>query len=506
MASQGQRQRSRDTDSHLTAVEGVNNHSTTVPANPEKKKALLNNPLQTPEKTKKDKAKDEEAIVTANEKDSISEGSIKVKQLSWIEAAGLMFTEYIVIAILSFPSSYSVLGMAGGVIATVIIGLVVLYTSHVLWRFCMKHPDSTDICDLSARLFPARWRKVAWIATSVAFLLNNLFIMGLHVLSGSVALNTLSDHSTCTVVFSAAMAIIMFTLSLVRELNQVAILGFIAASTMFVAFLLCLIFLGVQAGPAGWSPGLPITVRAWAAPGTTFVAGFNAILNISYTFIGQILIPSYTADMSHPEDFPKALYLCTFLEIVVFTLGGAVGYHYIGDQYITSPAYGSLEEPFTKIVGAFTLPTLIVVGVLYSSITCRFLFLRLFEETSRHRIEHTVKGWASWIAIVAVVWIVAFVIAEGIPFFNELLSLMSTFFDWYFGFVMEGLAFFSIYKSRGGLWTSPLRKLETSFNVLIIMCGIFILGGGAYSSISAINDDFANGRVAGAFTCADNGF
>lgn len=64
--------------------------------------------------------------------------------------------------------------------------------------------------------------------------------------------------------------------------------------------------------------------------------------------------------MRNPEEFPKALYLCTFVEIVVFTLGGAVGYHYIGDQWMTSPAYGSLEEPYVKVVAAFTLPTLIV--------------------------------------------------------------------------------------------------------------------------------------------------
>ena len=38
------------------------------------------------------------------------------------------------------------------------------------------------------------------------------------------------------------------------------------------------------------------------------------------------------------SDFPKALYLCTFLEIVLFTIGGAVGYHFIGDEYMVSPA------------------------------------------------------------------------------------------------------------------------------------------------------------------------
>lgn len=52
-----------------------------------------------------------------------------------------------------------------------------------------------------------------------------------------------------------------------------------------------------------------------------------------------------------PEDFPKALYAVTSLEIIVFSLGGAIGYYHIGAEYVTSPAYGSLVQPYVKIVG-----------------------------------------------------------------------------------------------------------------------------------------------------------
>lgn len=96
----------------------------------------------------------------------------------------------------------------------------------------------------------------------------------------------------------------------------------------------CLFFsvFGVQDAPAGYIEGTTISIRAWAAPGTTFVQGFNAFLNIVYTFVGQILIPSYVDDMRQPEDFPKALYLVTSLEIIVFSLGGAIGYYHIGSE------------------------------------------------------------------------------------------------------------------------------------------------------------------------------
>lgn len=67
--------------------------------------------------------------------------------------------------------------MAGGVITTIIVGLTVLYTSHVLWRYCMAHPGSTDIIDLSSRLFPPRYRKIVYPIVAAMFLLNNIFIM-----------------------------------------------------------------------------------------------------------------------------------------------------------------------------------------------------------------------------------------------------------------------------------------------------------------------------------------
>jgi len=150
------------------------------------------------EKRNKSVKKDQEGETYIDEKASVGESTIKVKQLSWQQAAGCLSAEYVVIAILSFPSSYSyvgilslilsaclcsvpmdrVLGMAGGVIATLLVGLIVWYTGLVLWRYCMAHPGSTDIVDLSARLFPVKYRKVVTIVVSGMFLLNNLFIMG----------------------------------------------------------------------------------------------------------------------------------------------------------------------------------------------------------------------------------------------------------------------------------------------------------------------------------------
>jgi hypothetical protein len=59
--------------------------------------------------------------------------AIKYRTCSWYKTAALLFSEYICLAIMSFPYSYSVLGLVPGLILTVVIAGLVLYTSLVVW-------------------------------------------------------------------------------------------------------------------------------------------------------------------------------------------------------------------------------------------------------------------------------------------------------------------------------------------------------------------------------------
>ena len=212
----------------------------------------------------------------------------------------------------------------------------------------------------------------------------------------------------------------------------------------------------------------------------------NAFLNISYTFIGQITIPSFIAEMKEPKDFPKALWAVTICEIIVFSLTASIVYVYTGTQYNTSPAFGSLgNEIYKKVAFSFMIPTLIFLGVLYASVSARFVFFRIFEGT-RHKGSHTVIGWATWAGILALTWIVAFIIAEVIPFFSDLLSLMSSLFDSFFGFIFWGTAYMRMRRADYGPgWISRrgIRGLSGFIlNVILICIGLFMLSAGTYVS------------------------
>jgi hypothetical protein len=356
-----------------------------------------------------------------------------------------------------------------------------------------------------------RW---AWWFTAVMFILNNTFIQGFHCLTGAKYLNTMSNHGICTIGFSAIVAVVCFFASLPRTFNTLAQLGTASAFFTFVSVLLATIFAGIEAHPGGTPPDVwptlgPPTVLAIPAKGTTFVAGMNAFMNISYTFIGQITIPSFIAEMKEPKDFPKALWAVTIAEVILFSLVGSIIYAYTGTNYNVAPAFGSLgNELYKKVSFSFMIPTIIFLGVLYASVSARFVFFRLFAGT-RHLGNNTMVGWAGWAGILASTWVLAFIIAEVIPFFSDLLSLMSSLFDSFFGFIFWGVAYLRMRRADYGdkFFTSRgFRSIfGVVFNVVLIGIGLLFLSAGTYASVESIKIGYDQASFGGPFSCSNNG-
>ncbi|KAI5464984.1 transmembrane amino acid transporter protein-domain-containing protein [Mariannaea sp. PMI_226] len=434
---------------------------------------------------------------------------IQYRTCSWKKTAGLLFSEYIVLSIMSFPWSYSLLGLVPGLILTVVVASLVLYTSLIVWDFCLRHPEVRDVCDISQMIW---WnKKWAWWWTASMFVLNNTFIQALHVLVGAIYLNTMTEsiaiHACRTVLFAAAITIVSWLGSLPRTFNMLSKLGFGSAFFTFISVLLATAFAGAQGKPAGYPlKGEPI-ISVWTPSTTTLVTGMSAFMNMSYTFIGQTTLPSFIAEMRDPRDFPKALWACTIAEIITFSVVGSVIYVYTGDQYMVTPAFGILKDTYKKVSYSFMVPTIIFVGCLYASVTGRFIFFRIFKD-SKHVKEHTLKGWFWWSALLLIIWIASFLIAEIIPFFSSLLSVMSSLFNCWFGFIFWGVAYFRMRHSdlKIGRARQPiLDALSVALNIIIILTGFLYLTLGTYVSVQGIIDEFEAGAVGGVFSCKSNG-
>ena len=85
---------------------------------------------------------------------------IKERSLTLFQTVCVLLVQFIAVVVLAFPWSFAILGLAGGLLTCLLVGLSTIYSVHILWRFCMLHPDVRDLCDLAYHLFGKS--RVAW--------------------------------------------------------------------------------------------------------------------------------------------------------------------------------------------------------------------------------------------------------------------------------------------------------------------------------------------------------
>lgn len=421
---------------------------------------------------------------------------------------------------------YRVLGWVPGIITMVVAGILFWITSITMHKFIMKHPQIKDIC--KSPLIPQSQNlnrqpstrnshltgdfgyyafgksRIAYEFTAFMLLANNIILIGFHVLTGAKVLNTLSDHSLCTVVFSVITTLIGVIMSLPRTLNHVSFMSMFSAFCMGIAILLFLIFAGIEDAPGFGYGGAypkqgPVKTYTFPQKGTDWIACMNAVLNITFLWVPQILFPTFISEMEKPQDFPKALAVLAAISTFLFIVPPAIGFRYLG-QYSTAPAFGSLGvTAYKKGSFAFVIVPTLVIGVIYANVTAKFIYFRILG-TSHHAHSNTAVGWGIWGAVMVFIWAIAFIFAEVVPSMGDFLSLLGAAFDSFFGFIFFAVAYWQLYK--GKLWNGVGRSVLTVVHIFVMLCGLFLLGPGLYAAVKAIIADYAGGTKP-AFSCAN---
>ncbi|KAJ5465900.1 hypothetical protein N7530_009687 [Penicillium desertorum] len=412
------------------------------------------------------------------------EHDIKLRTMSWQKTACLLAGEQVCLAIMAQSWSLSVLGWVPGIITMVLCGLFFWVTSITMHKYIMKHPHIMDICDFGYHVFGQS--QAAYVFSAFMMLANNILLIGFHVLTGAKVLNTLSDHSLCTAVFSVIVAIMGIVMSMPRTLQHVSFMSMFSSACMGIAIILFLVFAGIEEAPFYGSKGSyptegPVKTYAFPRPGTTWVACMNAVMNITFIWVPQILFPTFISEMEKPQDFPKALAALAAISAILFIVPSAIGFRYLG-QYATAPAFGSLGVvSYKKASFGFVIVPTLVIGVIYANVTGKFIYTRILGK-SRHSHSHTVIGWSI------------------IPSMGDFLSLLSAAFDSFFGFIYFAIAYWQL--NRGSLTKGRRQTAMTVLNAFIMVVGLFLLGPGLYAAVEAIIADYS-GSITPAFTCAN---
>lgn len=406
-----------------------------------------------------------------------AQGSAHFHRLGWKRLAIVTIVEAVALGALSLPSAYHTLGMFPGVFLTITIGMLSIFTSYIVGQVKLAHPHVANYAEAGRLLF-GRYGRIGYEIFGAALVLELVMVVGSHALTGSIALVDINGGHVCSIVFSAVSAIILLILAIPPSFTEVAILGYIDFVSILAAIGITVIATGIQAnsGPGGLSG---IEWSAWPREGVTFSEAFVAVSNIIFAFsfaIGQF---SFMDEMHTPTDYMKSIWASGFIQIAIYTLTGALCYAFIGPS-VQSPALLSAGPLISKIAFGVAIPVIFISGSINSTVALRYIHGRMYKN-SHLKYINTPMGWASWIILVVVFTIIAWVIAEAIPIFSDLLSLASALFVSGFSFYIPAIMWFTLLCK--GKWFARENILISLGSILAFIVGAVTLVAGTYSTI-----------------------
>lgn len=297
-------------------------------------------------------------------------------------------------------------------------------------QFKQRYPQVHSMGDAGELLMGAFGRELFFFGQ----LLFMIFLMASHILTFSVLFNTITNHGTCTIVFGVVGLIVSCICALPRTSSKLFIMSTVSAVSILVATITTMISIGVQA---------PDDVVNEITTSPSFSEAFLAVTNIVFAFIAHVAFFGIMSEMEDTTQFPRSLAMLQGVDTTLYIVTAMVIYCYAGPD-VESPALSSAGPVMKKVAYGLAIPTVlntprlhfllmpnltsyqvIVAGVVFGHVASKYIYVRIFRgERSHHMHQRSLLATGTWVAIGLTTWVIAWVIAESIPVFNDLLSLI----------------------------------------------------------------------------------
>ncbi|KAK3672419.1 hypothetical protein LTR78_007726 [Recurvomyces mirabilis] len=201
---------------------------------------------------------------------------IKYKTLSWQLVSVLMIAEIVSNGMLSLPSSLAVVGIVPGLIIIVFLGIFATYTSWLLVKFKLRHPEVHNMGDAGYILFGPVGREILSFGTVVFA----VFATGGQLLAGQLALGVLSNNKLCLMLYTGIFAIPTLICSFPRTLDGLSWISIPSVLSIMVAGVVGMVGAGLHPTPGHL---ISITVPS------TFFEAFISITNPVFAYAGHFM-------------------------------------------------------------------------------------------------------------------------------------------------------------------------------------------------------------------------
>lgn len=147
----------------------------------------------------------------------------------------VLIAETVSLGILSLPSVLATVGLVPGIILILVMGCLSTYSGVVLAEFRKQYPfvrnfgDAVEVIGRSVGMGPLFQEIFGW-----AQVIFQVFVMGSHLLTWTICLNTLTNSSTCTIVWAVVGLGVFWVCNLPRTLKYTSYMSMACESTFTV--------------------------------------------------------------------------------------------------------------------------------------------------------------------------------------------------------------------------------------------------------------------------------
>ncbi|RTE80881.1 hypothetical protein BHE90_004580 [Fusarium euwallaceae] len=415
---------------------------------------------------------------------------IDYKTLTWWQGGIVLIAETVSLGILSLPSVLATVGLVPGIVLILFMGCLSTYSGLVLAEFRKQYPfvqnfgDAVEVIGKSIGMGRVFQEFFGW--AQVTF---QVFVMGSHLLTWTICLNTLTSSSTCTIVWAVVGLAVFWVLNLPRTLKYTSYMSIASCLSITTAVL---ITVGDVAAERPIGSGSFHVARELG-----FTGAFLAVTNIAIAFSSHSCFFSVISEFKKPEDWPKALAFLQIVDTTLYLLAAIVIYVFVGPD-VPSPALSAAgSSTMRKAIWGIAIPTIVIAGVIYGHVASSYIFSRLFRNT-KHMVRRTKLSNFAWFGITFSTWAISMVIAESIPVFNSLLGLICALFASWFSYGLPGI--FWLWMHYGNWFKDWKQTCRFVSNMLLFLTGLLICAVGLWASIDAI----AGEKTTKPWTCASN--
>ena len=164
---------------------------------------------------------------------------------------------------------------SSGIILIAGLGIIATYTGYVFGQFKLAYPHVHNMADAGEVVAGPIGREILG-AGQVVFL---IFVMGSHLLTFSIMMNTITSHGTCSIVFGIVGMLVCLVFTLPRTLKKVSYMSIASFISIVSAVIITMVGVGVERPGSG---AVDVTVQS------NLTRGFEAVTNIIFAFAGTL--------------------------------------------------------------------------------------------------------------------------------------------------------------------------------------------------------------------------